>query len=192
MDFTTLAERLEELERSYQEWVKPINAAIQENLRKVNRDGYTWDDYLKTIEEARAKQRSNYDLHQEIYALFDQLCPAYLNATAQERAEIRDAASDKNVILSALLDYVHESAEQIHSPADEKWLLNGLAAASIENCSRDYRDVLIALAELFVSAEVVGIDPKPHFNSVAVLSSDTFSLSQACTVPIQRTLPGKQ
>ncbi len=172
MDLTTLAEQLEELEKSYQEWAKPINAAIQENMRKVNKNGYTSDDFQNAIKEVRDKQTNKYNWYEEIYTFFDQLCPAYLDATAQQRAEARAAASDKNGILSALLGYVHQLAEQIHSPTDEKWLVNGLAAVSIENCSQDFRDVLIALAELFVSAEMAGIDPKPHFKSVAELSSD--------------------
>ena len=104
-------------------------------------------------------------------ALVDRLGPVYLEATADERANIRAATSDKNDILSALLGYVYKSARQLRSPRDRGWLRKGLAAVSIENCSQDYRDVLLALAELYVSAEAAGINPKPEFQAVAKLSS---------------------
>jgi hypothetical protein len=99
------------------------------------------------------------------------LCPAYLEAAPEQRAEIRAAVSDKNGLLSALLSYVYRAAEQIQSPADREWLRRGLAAASIENCRKDYRDVLLALAELYVSAEQAGLNPRPDFKAVSRLSS---------------------
>jgi hypothetical protein len=92
------------------------------------------------------------------------------NTTRFSRSK-RSAASDKDGVLSALLGYIYTSASRLQSSADGEWLRKGLAAASIENCSVDYRDVLLALAELYVAAEKVGIDPKPHFGAVAELSS---------------------
>ncbi len=47
-----------------------------------------------------------------------------------------------------------------------------MAAVSIENCRQDFRDVLLALADLYVAAEEVGIDPRPEFNAVSRLSSE--------------------
>jgi hypothetical protein len=47
-----------------------------------------------------------------------------------------------------------------------------LAAISIENCARDYRDVLLALAELYVTAEEAGIKPSSDFRAVSKLSSE--------------------
>ena len=101
----------------------------------------------------------------------DELCPAYLEASAEQRATVRAAASDKNGVLSALLGYTYRAARRIQSPEDEEWLLRGLAAISIENCARDYRDVLLALAELYVTAEEAGIKPGSDFGAVSRLSS---------------------
>jgi hypothetical protein len=171
MDLTGLKEQLDRLENRYQEWAEPLDRAIQEKSFRVNRDGYTPEDFYREIDQISEAQREKYDPYQEMYALLDQLSPAYLTATAEEREAIRLAISDKGGVLSALLGYVYRSAEQVRTQADKEWLLRGLAAVSIENCSKDYRDMLIALAEMYVAAEEVGIDPKPAFKAVAALSS---------------------
>jgi hypothetical protein len=85
-----------------------------------------------------------------------------------------------------LLGYVYTSASRLQSSADGEWLRKGLAAASIENCSVDYRDVLLALAELYAAAEKVGIDPKPHFAAVAELSSS--DAPQGGMTPLRKML----
>ena len=171
MDIASLKQQLDEYERRYQEWSEPIDKATEVNFKRVNREGYTFEDFERDIQQVVEERRTQYDPYQPLYALFDQLCPYYLEAMPQERTEIRAAASDKAGVLSALLGYVYTSASRLQSSADREWLRKGLAAASIENCSVDYRDVLLALAELYVAAEKVGIDPKPHFAAVAELSS---------------------
>jgi len=100
------------------------------------------------------------------------LCPAYLEASAEQRAAVRVAVSDKNGVLSALLGYAYRAARRIQSPEDREWLLRGLAAISIENCAKDYRDVHLALAELYVTAEEAGIRPRADFRAVSRLSSE--------------------
>jgi hypothetical protein len=75
-------------------------------------------------------------------------------------------------MLSALLGYAYRAAKRIRSPEDREWLRWGLAAISIENCSKDWRDVLLALTELYVVAEEAGMRPKCDFAAVAKLSSD--------------------
>jgi hypothetical protein len=171
MELDTLIQQLDELEEQYQAWVEPINQVIRESLFKVNRDGYTPADYERDVEAIREKQRAKYDPYQAIYELLDELCPAYLEASAERRAAVRVAASDKSGVLSALLGYAYRMAKRIQSPLDREWLRRGLAAISIENCARDYRDVLLALAELYVAAEEAGIRPRSDFTAVSKLSS---------------------
>lgn len=172
MGLDTLIQQLDELEEQYQAWVEPINQVIRESSFKVNRDGYTPADYERDVKAVREKQRAKYDPYQAIYELLDELCPAYLEASAERRAAVRVAVSDKNGVLSALLGYAYRAAKRIQSPADREWLRRGLAAISIENCARDYRDVLLALAELYVVAEEAGIRPRSEFTAVSKLSSE--------------------
>jgi hypothetical protein len=171
VDLTILIQQLDELEARYQVWVEPINRVILESYSKLNRDGYTAADCDRDIEAIREKQRARYDPYQAIHAFLDELCPAYLEASAEERAAVRGAVSDKRGVLSALLGYAYRAAQRIQSPADREWLRRGLAAISIENCARDYRDVLLALAELYVVAEEAGLRPRSEFTAVSKLSS---------------------
>ena len=172
MELTALIQRLDDLEERYQEWVAPINQVIQERLFKINRDGYTSADYDRDVRAIKERQRAKYDPYRAIYELLDELCPAYVDASAEERAAVRAAVSEKGGVLSALLGYAYRAARRIRSPEDREWLRRGLAAISIENCSKDYRDVLLALAELYVAAEQAGMRPGTDFRAMSKLSSD--------------------
>ena len=171
MDSAELEQRLIELEARYQEWANPINQFIREGIGRPGADGYTAADFDRELQQIRARQRAQYDPYEEMYELFDRLCPAYLDAAPGQRAEIRDAVSDKGGVLSALIGYVYRAVRRIRTPADIEWLRLALAAVSIENCSKDYRDLLLALAELYVAAEEAGIDPRAEFRAVARRSS---------------------
>ena len=172
MELTALIQQLDDLEQQYQEWVAPINQVIQERLFKVNRDGYTSADFDRDVRAIKEKQRAKYDPYQVIYELLDELCPTYVAASAEQRAAVRAAVSEKDGILSTLLGYAYRAARRIQSPEDREWLRRGLAAISIENCSKDYRDVLLALAELHVAAEEeAGMKPATDFRAISKLSS---------------------
>jgi hypothetical protein len=138
--------------------------------------------------EASDKQLEQYDPFAPMNAHFDELCPAYLQATPEERAEIRGVVSDKPGVLSGLLGYVMRAASRLRSTSEAEWLRRGLAAASIENCCRDYRDALLAWAELYVAAQAVGLDPRPAFREVAKLSSR--EKPAGGTTPVSRMLSG--
>jgi hypothetical protein len=62
-----------------------------------------------------------------------------------------------------LRSYPAHASQFIHSPDDIEWLRLGLAAALIDNLRSDFRDIWVALGELFKAAEQHGIDPVPYF-----------------------------
>jgi len=188
MNVAAVKERLAELEARYQVWVEPINRVMRECSYKVNRDGYTYTDFERDVKKVKDEQLAQYNPYQEMYEFFDELCPAYQAATVQERAEIRAAVRDKAGVPSALVGYVYRAASQIQAPSDSEWLRRGLIAVSIEDCSRDFRDVLLALAELYVTAEEAGIDPRPEFTVVSKLSSR--EKPRGGTTPVSRMLTG--
>jgi hypothetical protein len=188
MNVEEVQERLEELEERYQEWAAPISRITRECWRKLNRDGYTAADFDRDVKRARDEQLAQYEPFKDMSEFFDRLCPAYLDATPQERAEIRAAVRDKSGVAGALLGYVYRSASRLKSPSDREWLRLGLAAVSIEDCCRDYRDVLLALAELYVAAEEAGLRPQPEFTAVAKLSSS--EKPTGGNTPVRRMLSG--
>jgi hypothetical protein len=171
MNLDGTLERLEELERRYQEWSAGVNQAIRDSLAQANREGAAPGERGRRIRAIREAARARNDPCEPAFELFDSLCPAYLEATPWERSLLRRAVREKPGIVSALRGYVYRAAKRIHSPSDRHWLRRGLAAASIDDCSQDYRDLLLALAELYVAAERAGIKPRSEFKAVARLSS---------------------
>lgn len=96
----------------------------------------------------------------------------YIKTSLKEREEIYNAFRGCYGLLNMLVGYVYRAAEQIRLTGEQTALHAGLAAASIEDSlgKVDYRDRLLALAELFVTAEEAGMDPGPAFESFCGLS----------------------
>jgi hypothetical protein len=101
---------------------------------------------------------------------FGDLCRLYLAASELERHRIRFLVADKEGILNCLLGYAYKCARQLQATRDEYWLQLGLAASILAKQKMDYRDVLLAWAELYVVAEEAGIDPNPAFKAIASLA----------------------
>lgn len=97
---------------------------------------------------------------------FNSLCRIYLDASCRERRSIRSAVTGKKGVLNCLLGYVYESAEQVRVTRDKRWLQIGLAAAVIQQGGYDQRDYLLALAELYVTAEEVGLEPQLEVEAI--------------------------
>jgi hypothetical protein len=145
---------------------------IRQALLKLAGRGYSLVDFKREREEIWAHQRARYDPQPEIEGIFDRMCSEYLSATPQEREQCRSLIRERETILAYLLGYVHSAAKRVSTTKEIEDLRRGLAAASIEDCTCDYRDFLMALASLWVAAERVGIDPQPHFREMASLSSE--------------------
>lgn len=172
MDLNTIKRQIKGLEERFQRWIEPIERVHMVSIYKVNKDGYTLEDHEREVEEIAQSQIAQYDPYQDMYTFLDELCPIYLGASPQQRSEIRSAVSDKEGLWSGLINYVYRAARGLQASNDKEWLRLGLAAISIEDCSIDFRDTLMALAELYVAAEKAGIDPEPQFREVAELSND--------------------
>ena len=190
MEINSLNAQLADIEERYQKWVAPINQVILSALFRVNRDGYTSADCDRDVDEIRKKQLTLYDPNTEMYAVFDELTGLYLEVGSEDREHIRITVSDKDGLLSALVGYANRSANHIKSLADRIWLKKGLAALSIEDCCKDFRDVLLALSELYLAAEDVGLYPMPEFKAIARLSSHLKPFGG--DIPMSRLMGGIQ
>lgn len=99
----------------------------------------------------------------------DRICRTYLRADAPGRSALASRLSDKNGILNCLLGNAYRCAEMLKATQDAEWLREGLAAARLAQRGTDYRDVLLALAELYVVAEEAGIAPGAAFLEICNL-----------------------
>jgi hypothetical protein len=110
---------------------------------------------------------------EEVYSLLDSLCDLYLDADPEQRAEIRDLMGQNRAVLDRMYSYIGRATNFLKETADPKWLRMGLAAASIEDSRVDYRDLLVALGDLYLAAAHVGIKPRPYFEAVGRISNPT-------------------
>jgi hypothetical protein len=146
-----------------------------------------WLQQLAAVEDSfHDSPLAIYEPTQAQAQLLYTLCRAYWSATSQECDQIRTALSDRRGVRNQLLGCVYQAMQHLQSPADRDWLHIGLAAAVIENCSFDYRDFFLALAELFVTAERVGLDPQAEFNLAAERAST--SAPRGGTTPVHDVL----
>jgi hypothetical protein len=155
-------------------------------------NSFRLDDWLQQL---AATEDSFHDSTLVIYEPTDAqaellytLCRAYWIAPSGECDRFREAVSDKPGVRNQLLGCVYRAVQHLHSSADREWLHVGLAAASIENCSFDYRDFFLALAELFVTAERVGLAPQTEFDLAAERAST--STPRGGTTPVNEVLRG--
>jgi hypothetical protein len=186
MNLDEFDEALGRWEAKYEQWVKPLDQLFQVAFVKINKDGYSLTDFEREYKAIEARQRSKYDPQPEIAAILDRMCSEYLGATPKEREQCRSLVRERKAVLSALIGYVHSATERLTVTKDINDLRRGLAAASIENCAVDYRDDLVALADLWLAAEQAGFDPSPHFRNVAKLSSD--EPPQGGTTPVSEMM----
>lgn len=125
--------------------------------------------------------------HEPIYR---DLCRLFLAASALARYRIQYLLMDKEGIQNGLLGYAYHCARQLQASKDESWLQLGVAATALAGQAMDYRDLLLAQAELFVVAEEAGCDPNPAFKAIAGLDQfDTYAVVRSRRSGTHRLTP---
>ncbi|HET6883947.1 MAG TPA: hypothetical protein VFI31_27585 [Pirellulales bacterium] len=178
MDAVTskLCERLDELAADYDNWHAPLVDEFSERLAKLSQDGFNphaLESFRKELMEREASLRSEKDTDGAINPALECLCTSYLQCGSATRAEVRAFVAQRESLCTFVLSYAIGLTAQVTSVDDTSKLILALAAMSIENCGCDYRDTLTTLADLYVGAEEIGIDPKPVFEAIAELSTDS-------------------
>src|SRR5207249_812345 len=70
-----------------------------------------------------------------------------------------------------LEDYIGYASRILKQGGRPEWLERGIAAASIDDQRRDYRDWLMALGDLYLSARAARLDPTPVLKRMAERSN---------------------
>ena len=178
--------QLEKYTAKYKTWWYEPFEKFRENFLKEHsgiRGRQGLDEYYAQLKKLEESIRAKHDLLSEIYNFLDLNYEIYLQASPQQRDEIRGIIGNcyfvdhrghiNRFLEDMLMRYVDERAiEKIRSTGDKIWLLRGLVAMSMENSGSDFRDSLIHLARLYVVAEEKGLNPEPEFQKVAQISSN--------------------
>ena len=172
MEISTFSRQIQELATKYRKWIEPVSELTKSYMREHN---ITWKDFDKAREasnEVLTELRKKDDVPGELTSFLDDNYELYYTATPEECQKIRESIGINREFEDFLLSYAQAIANRINSADDVNLLKRGLVALSLENAGRDSRDTLITLADLYVSAESAGIDPKPVFMETAKISSN--------------------
>lgn len=148
---------------TYDAWERPLRRFRAENYRRLNRDGYTWESYQQGLAELETELIVQHDPYADLHPLFQRLCAEYIAADAVGRAAIRAYCASEKKLGPLLWRYANRLTRELETAQNEHLVRTALAAVAIDNCSANYRDTLMTLADLFVAAESAGIDPRPLF-----------------------------
>jgi len=106
----------------------------------------------------------------EVFAVFDEICDRYAKSDPPRCAILRGIvhAREAHVLLE---EYVGHASAVLKQGGRPEWLERGIAAASIDDQRRDYRDWLTSLGDLYLSAHAKHVDPSPVLKRMAERSN---------------------
>ncbi len=87
----------------------------------------------------------------DVFAIFDEVCDLYVRSDPARCAIIRGIVQEREARV-LLEDYVAHASQVLKKGGQPEWLERGIAAASIDDQRRDYRDWLMSLGDLYLSA----------------------------------------
>jgi hypothetical protein len=106
----------------------------------------------------------------EVFAVFDQICDLYARSDPLLCARIRGMVQEREAH-RLLEDYLGYASRILKQGGRPEWLERGVAAASIDDQGRDYRDWLMSLGDLYLSARAARLDPSPVLKRIAERSN---------------------
>ena len=102
----------------------------------------------------------------ETFAALDEICDLYARSDPPRCAIIRGVVHDHEA-RRLLEDYIANASRILKEGGRPEWLERGVAAASIDDQRRDYRDWLMALGGLYLSGLAAHLDPSPVLKRMA-------------------------
>jgi hypothetical protein len=106
----------------------------------------------------------------EIFAVLDEICDLYVRSDPPRCAILRGIVHEREARL-LLEQYIGNASAVLKQGGRPEWLERGIAAASIDDQRRDYRDWLMSLGDLYLSAHAEHLDPSPVLKRIAELSN---------------------
>jgi hypothetical protein len=171
-DWPKLSQELDRALARYIQWERPLRRFRAENYRRLNQDGYTWEIYQEELAELEDRLADEKSPHAMLRRLFDQVCAAFIVAGADQQATIRAFVAERKALGLLLWRFANYLTHRLSVGINAPRVATALAAIAIDNCSANYRDTLMTLADLYVAAESGGIDPRPLFAAAANWATD--------------------
>jgi hypothetical protein len=106
----------------------------------------------------------------QAFAVFDELCDLYARSDPSRCAIIRGIVHEREARI-LLEEYVAHASEVLKRGGRPEWLERGVAAVSIDDQRHDYRDWLMSLGDVYLSARTAHLDPSPVMKRMAERSN---------------------
>jgi len=163
-----LGERLERLDAPIRIWREQRDRAFETAFGPQK--GRLSNLMARLPQAANAAAALGLGPRDEAFALFDELCDLYARSDPSRCAIIRGIVHEREA-RRLLEDYVAYAARTLKQGGRPEWLERGIAAASIDDQRRDYRDWIMALGDLYLSARAAKLDPSPVLKRIAERSN---------------------
>jgi hypothetical protein len=182
-DLAEISQRMQNLNAHLARWHRKLDNAFSERFDLEN---VAPGDFDRTFQEAvdHMEREIGSGPTEELFELLENLCDLYIVADSEQRVFIRQMVKINRDVLQDMSGYTWHAIEQLEASIDPKWLERALASISIEDMAIDYRDSLMDLAGLFLSAKQVGIDPLPYLRNTARLSSSDDPFRRGSTASV--------
>ena len=106
----------------------------------------------------------------QVFAVFDEVCDLYVRSDAPRCAIIRGVVHQREARV-LLDDYLAYASRILKKGGRPEWLERAVAAASIDDQRRDYRDWIMSLGDVYLSARAAHLDPSPVLKRIAERSN---------------------
>jgi hypothetical protein len=106
----------------------------------------------------------------QVFAVFDEICDLYARSDAPRCAIIRGVVHEREARV-LLDDYLAYASRILKKGGRPEWLERAIAAASIDDQRRDYRDWIMSLGDVYLSARAAQLDPSPVLKRIAERSN---------------------
>ena len=160
---------LEALDQPIREWRDARERALQKSF--AQKDGRLAPLMGRLPQAAAAAAGVGAGPRERVFAVFDELCELYARAEPRTCARLRAIVAQREA-RTLLAEYLSHCARVLEQGGRAEWLDRGLAAASLDDQGRDYRDWLMSVGDLYLAANARGLEPRPAFQRLAERSSD--------------------
>ena len=106
----------------------------------------------------------------QVFAVFDEVCDLYVRSDAPRCAIIRGVVHQREARV-LLDDYLAYASRILKKGGRPEWLERAIAAASIDDQRRDYRDWIMSLGDVYLSARAAHLDPSPVLKRIGERSN---------------------
>ena len=165
---TTLGERLERLDAPIRIWRESRDRSFDAAFGP--KQGKLSNLMARLPQAANAAAALGLGPRDQVFAVFDEVCDRYARSDPPQCAIIRGLVHEREARV-LLDDYIANASRILKEGGRPEWLERGVAAASIDDQRRDYRDWLMSLGDLYLSARAARLDPSPVFKRIGALSN---------------------